>query len=76
MLKGWRFCYSPSTVSFSATDGPICGPDSHDKSYWHADDLIMSYCCKGEVDSRVIGLVTWCGRPKSQQRGGKLMFPS
>ena len=76
ILTGLRFCYPPSTVSFSATDGPICGLDSHDKSSWHEDDLIMSYCCKGAINYRVIGLGTWCDRQKSQQRGGKLMYPS
>ena len=76
ILTGLRFCYPPSTVSFSATDGPICGLDSHDKSYWHEDDLIMSYFCQGATNSRVIGIGTCCDRPKSQQRGGKLMAPS
>ena len=71
ILTGLRFCYPPSTVSFYATDGPICGLDSHYKSSWHEDDLIMSYCCKGAISSRVIGIRTWCGRPKIQQRGGK-----
>ena len=76
ILTGLTFCYSPSTVSFSATNGPICGLDSHDKSYWHEDDLRMSYWCKGEINYGVIVLVTWCGRLKSRQRGGKLMVPS
>ena len=76
MLIGLRFFYYPLTVIFSATDGPICVPDIHDKSYWHEDGLIMSYCCKGTINSRVIDLGTWCVRPKSRQRGGKLMAPS
>ena len=76
ILKGLRFCYSPSTVIFSATDGPICGLDSHDKSSWHEDDLRMSYCCKEAIIHRVVGLGNWYGRPKIQQRGGKLMAPS
>ena len=58
MLTGMICFYSLSTVSFSATDGPICGPDSHDKSYWNADDLMIYYFCKGEINFRVIGLVT------------------
>ena len=73
ILTGLRFCYPPSTVNFSATDGPICGLDSHDKSSWREDDLRMSHCCKGAINSRVIGHGTWCGRPKSRKRGGKLM---
>ena len=76
ILVGFRFCYSPSTVSFSATEVPICGLDSHDKSYWHEYDLMISYCCKGEINSIVIGLGTWCVRPKIRQRGGKLIAPS
>ena len=76
MLTGLIFFYSPSTVSFSATDGPICGLDSHNKSSWHEDHLRMSYCCKGVINSSVIGLGTWCGRPKRWQRGGKFMVPS
>ena len=76
ILTGLRFFYPPSTVSFSATDGTICGLDSHDKISWNEDDLIMSYCCKGAINSRVIGLGTCCGRQKIQQRGGKLMYPS
>ena len=76
ILTGLRFFYSPSTVSFYGTDGPIYDIDSHNKSYWHEDDLRMSYCCKGAINSRVIGLGTWCGRPKSRQRGGKLMATS
>ena len=47
ILTGLRFCYSLSTVSYSATNGTISGIDIHDKIYWHEDDLIMSYCCKG-----------------------------
>ena len=35
-----------------------------------------SYFLKGAINSRVIGLGTWCGRPKIQQRGGKFMAPS
>ena len=76
ILTGLRFCYPLSTVSLSATDGPLYGLDIHDKISWHEDDLIMSYCCKGAINSRVIGLGTWCGTPKSLQRGGKLMYPS
>ena len=76
MSTGLRFFYSRSTLSFSATDCPICGIDSHDKSSWHEDGLIMSYCCKGAINSRVIGLGTWYGRPKSRQIGIKLMAPS
>ena len=76
MLTGLRFCYFPSTVSFSAMDGHICGLDSHNKSSWHEDNLRMSYCCKRVINSRVIGLGTWCGRPKIRQRGGKFMAPS
>ena len=76
MLTGLRFCYYPSTVSFSASDGPVCGLESHDKIYWQEDDLRMSFWCKGVIDSIAIGLGTWCGRPKSQQRGGKLMAHS
>ena len=75
MLTGLIFCYSPSTVSFSATDDPICGLDSHNKIYWHEDDLRISYCCKGEINSGVIGLETWYGRPKIRQKGGKLRAP-
>ena len=75
MLTALIFCYSPSTLIFSATDGPICGLDSHDKSYWHEDDLRMSYFCKEAINSRVIGIGNWCGRPKSLQRSGKLMAP-
>ena len=76
MLTGLRFCYSLSTVSFSAIDGRICGLDIHDKIYLNEDYLRMSYCCKGSMNHRVIGLGTWCGILKSQQRGGKLMPPS
>ena len=76
ILTGFRFCYPLSTEIFSATDGPICGLDSHDKSSWNEDDLRMPYCCKGAINSRVIGLGTWYGVPKSRQRGGKLMYPS
>ena len=36
----------------------------------------MSYCFKRAISSRVVGLGTWCGRPKIQQRGGKLMAPT
>ena len=67
MLTGLKFCYYLSAVSFSAVDCPICGLDSKDKSYWHEDDLRMPYCCKGEINSIVIGIGTWCGRPKSRQ---------
>ena len=76
VLTGLRFCYSLSTVSFSAIDGPICGLDIHDKIYLNEDDLRMSYCCKGAINSRVVGLRTWCGKTKSRQRGGKLIAPS
>ena len=76
MLIGLRFCYSQSTVSFCPTDDPICGLDCHDKNYCREDDLIMSFCCKGLVNPRVIGIGTWCGRPKIQQRGEKLITPS
>ena len=71
-MTGLIFFYSQSTVIFYATNGPIYGLDSHNKSYLREDDLIMFYCCKGGIIYRVIGLGTWCGRPKSQQRGGKL----
>ena len=57
-------------------DGPICGLDSHDKSYRHEDNLGMSYFCKGAINYRVIGIVTWCVRWKRRQRGGKLVYPS
>ena len=49
MLTGLRFCYSWSTVSFSTTDGPICGLDSHDKFYWHEDDLRIFYWYKWQI---------------------------
>ena len=75
-LTGLSFFNAPSTVSLSATDGPICGIDIHDKSYWHEDDLMLYYCCKRAINYIFIGLRTWCGRLKSQQRGGKLMAPS
>ena len=67
-IDRFDFFYYLSTVSFYSTNGPICGLDSQDKSYWHEDDLRVSYCCKGEIDYRVIGIGTWCGIPKSQQR--------
>ena len=73
MLTGLQSCYSLSIVSFSATYGTIFFFDRPNKISWHEDDLRMSYCCKGSVNYRVIGLITWCGRPKSRQRGGKLM---
>ena len=76
MVTGLIFCYFPSTVSFSVTDGPICGLDSHNKISWHKDDLRMYYCCKGGINSRVLGIVNWCDRPKSRQSAGKLMVPS
>ena len=76
MLTGLKCCYSPSTVIFSITDGPICGLDNHDKISWHEDGLRISYCCKGKINSRVIGLGTWFGRPKIWQRGGTMMAPS
>ena len=75
-MVGFRFCYSSSTVSFSATEVPICGLDSHDKSYWHEDDLRMTYCCKGENKYRVIVFGTWCGRSKRWKIGGKFMARS
>ena len=56
MLTGLRFFYSLSTVSFSATDGLICGLDIHDKIYCHEDDLRMYYFCKGAINSGVIGI--------------------
>ena len=68
--------YFLSTVSFSATNAPICGFDSPNKIAWHEDYLGMSYCCKRENNPGVVGLGTWCGRPKIQQRGGKLMAPT
>ena len=58
ILTGLIFCYPPSTVSFSAINGPICGLDSHNKSSWNEDDLIMYYYCKGAINYRVIGLGT------------------
>ena len=73
ILTGLIFCYPPSTVSFSVTDGPICGLDSHDKRYWNEGDLRMSYCWKETINSRVIGIGNWCGRPKIQQGCRKLM---
>ena len=76
MLTGLRFFYSLSTVSFSATDGLICGLDIHDKIYWDEGGLRVSYCCKGGINSRVIVIGTWCGGPKIRQRGVKLMAPS
>ena len=76
ILTGLRFFYPPSTVSLSATDGPICGLDSHDKSYWYEDDLRMSYFFIEAIIHRVVGIGNWYGIPKSQQIGGKLMAPS
>ena len=76
MLTGLIFCYSLSTVSVSATDGPIFGIDRQDKGYWHEDYLRVYYCCKEAINFIVIGLRTWYGRTKSRQRGGKLMDPS
>ena len=75
MLTGLIFFNYLSTVSFSATDDPICVLDSHNKKIWHEDDLRMSYCCKGAINSGVIGLETWYGRPKIRQKGGKLRAP-
>ena len=75
-LTSLRFFYPPSTVSISATDGPICGLDSHDKCSWHEYYFIMSYCYIKENNSRVIGVVTWYGRPNIRQRSVKLMAPS
>ena len=54
-------------MSFSATDGPICGFDIPNKHSCCEDDLRMFYFFKGGINSRVIGLGTWCGRLKSRK---------
>ena len=64
-----------STVSFSSTNDLISGLNTPNKSFRHEDDFRMSFCYKRAIDSRVIGLGTWCGRTKSHQRGGKLKSP-
>ena len=76
MLIGLQFCYSLSTASFSVNDGPICGLDIPNKLSLHEDCLIISYFWQGAINSRVIGLGTWCSISNIQQKGGKWMAPS
>ena len=70
MLTHFLSVYLPSTVSFYATNSPMCGFDIPNKIPWHEDDFIISYFYKIVINYSVVGLGTGYGRPKIRQRGG------